>query len=66
MPRADSSLPRVRPCAARGVLAFTFWVEVFVGFMLLPWAILNGEALQLCKCPRDSDPRASTLTIIPR
>jgi drug/metabolite transporter (DMT)-like permease len=27
-----------------GTLAFTFWVEVFVGIMLLPWALLNGEA----------------------
>ena len=26
-----------------GVLAFTFWVEVFVGVMLLPWALLDGE-----------------------
>ena len=30
-----------------GVLAFTFWVETFVGLMLLPWAIANGEARQL-------------------
>lgn len=30
-----------------GVLAFTFWVEVVVGFMLAPWAILNGEAEKL-------------------
>jgi len=27
-----------------GVLAFTFWVEFFVGVMLLPWALLTGEA----------------------
>ena len=27
-----------------GVLAFTFWVEVFVAIMLTPWAVLNGEA----------------------
>jgi len=27
-----------------GVLAFTFWVEVFVAVVLTPWAILNGEA----------------------
>jgi len=27
-----------------GVLGFTFWVETFVGLMLLPWAVLNGEA----------------------
>lgn len=27
-----------------GVLAFTFWVEIFIALMLLPWAILNGEA----------------------
>ena len=26
-----------------GVLAFTLWVEVFVGAMLLPWALINGE-----------------------
>lgn len=26
-----------------GTLAFTFWVEVVVAIMLLPWAILNGE-----------------------
>ncbi len=30
-----------------GTLAFTFWVEIFVGTMLLPWAVLNGEAAQL-------------------
>lgn len=30
-----------------GVLAFTFWVEVFVGAMLAPWALLNGEAYRL-------------------
>jgi len=30
-----------------GVLAFTFWVEVFVGLMLAPWALLNGEAYRL-------------------
>ena len=30
-----------------GVLAFTFWVELFVGAMLCPWAILNGEAQKL-------------------
>mmetsp|Transcript_7259 Transcript_7259/g.18997 ORF Transcript_7259/g.18997 Transcript_7259/m.18997 type:complete len:326 (+) Transcript_7259:68-1045(+) len=30
-----------------GTLAFTFWVEVFVGIMLAPWAILNGEAMVL-------------------
>lgn len=30
-----------------GVLAFTFWVEVFVGLMLTPWAVLNGEAYEL-------------------
>jgi len=30
-----------------GVLAFTFWVECFVGLMLLPWAVLNGEAYKL-------------------
>lgn len=30
-----------------GVLTFTFWVETFVGAMLLPWAILNGEAYRL-------------------
>jgi drug/metabolite transporter (DMT)-like permease len=29
-----------------GTLAFTFWVEIFVGFMLIPWAYFNGE-LQL-------------------
>ena len=26
-----------------GVLAFTFWVEIFAGTMLLPWALANGE-----------------------
>jgi len=26
-----------------GILAFTFWVEVFVGFMILPFAIYTGE-----------------------
>jgi hypothetical protein len=30
-----------------GVLAFTFWVELFVGAMLTPWALLNGEAHKL-------------------
>jgi len=30
-----------------GVLAFTFWVELFVGVMLTPWAILSGEAHKL-------------------
>merc|ERR1711988_814448 len=30
-----------------GVLAFTFWVETFVGLMLLPWAIANGEAYRM-------------------
>ena len=30
-----------------GVLAFTFWIEVFVGLMLTPWAIANGEAHRL-------------------
>jgi hypothetical protein len=30
-----------------GVLAFTFWVELFVGAMLAPWALLNGEAYKL-------------------
>jgi len=30
-----------------GVLAFTFWVEVFVGLMLVPWAVISGEAYQL-------------------
>lgn len=30
-----------------GVLAFTFWVEIFVGSMLLPWALLNGEARKM-------------------
>lgn len=30
-----------------GVLAFTFWVELFVGAMLTPWAIMNGEAEKL-------------------
>jgi drug/metabolite transporter (DMT)-like permease len=30
-----------------GVLAFTFWVECFVGLMLAPWAIANGEAYRL-------------------
>merc|ERR1719217_303147 len=34
-----------------GVLAFTFWVEVFVGAMLLPWALLNGEAYALVTSP---------------
>jgi len=27
-----------------GTLAFTFWVEIFVALILLPWAVLNGEA----------------------
>jgi len=27
-----------------GTLAFTFWVEIFVAVMLVPWAYLNGEA----------------------
>ena len=27
-----------------GTLSFLFWVETFVGILLLPWAILNGEA----------------------
>ena len=26
-----------------GVLAFTFWVEVIVGILLTPWAVLSGE-----------------------
>ena len=26
-----------------GVLAFTFWVEIFAGTMLLPWALASGE-----------------------
>ena len=30
-----------------GVLAFTFWVELFVGAMLTPWAIMSGEAEKL-------------------
>jgi len=30
-----------------GVLAFTFWVEVFVAIILTPWAVLNGEAEEL-------------------
>lgn len=30
-----------------GVLAFTFWVEIFVTVMLTPWAVLNGEAATL-------------------
>uniref|UniRef100_A0A7S2JN33 EamA domain-containing protein n=1 Tax=Haptolina brevifila TaxID=156173 RepID=A0A7S2JN33_9EUKA len=30
-----------------GVLAFTFWVEVFVGLMLLPWAVINGEVYKM-------------------
>lgn len=30
-----------------GVLAFTFWVEIFVGLMLTPWALFNGEAHKL-------------------
>lgn len=30
-----------------GVLAFTFWVELFVTIMLTPWAVLNGEAEML-------------------
>ena len=30
-----------------GVLTFTFWVEAFVGLMLTPWAVLNGEAYKL-------------------
>ena len=29
--------------ATMGTLAFTFWVEVFVGAILTPWALLNGE-----------------------
>jgi len=33
--------------ADMGVLAFTFWVEIFTGLMLTPWAILNGEAWTL-------------------
>ena len=35
------------PLPDLGVLAFTFWVEVFVGIVLTPWAVLNGEAEQL-------------------
>ncbi len=30
-----------------GTLAFTFWVEVIVGVVLLPWALLNGELYKL-------------------
>jgi len=30
-----------------GVLAFTFWVELFVGAMLTPWALFNGEAYKM-------------------
>ena len=30
-----------------GVLAFTFWVELFVAIVLTPWAVLNGEAAAL-------------------
>lgn len=30
-----------------GVLSFTFWVEVIVGLMLTPFAVLNGEASKL-------------------
>ena len=30
-----------------GVLAFTFWVEIFVAIILAPWAYLNGEAEEL-------------------
>jgi len=30
-----------------GVLSFTFWIETFVGLMLLPWAIANGEAYRM-------------------
>merc|ERR1712048_1016803 len=30
-----------------GVLAFTFWIEVFVAAMLIPWAVLSGEAGEL-------------------
>ena len=34
-----------------GTIAFTFWVEIFVGLMLTPWAVLNGEAYKLATGP---------------
>ena len=34
-----------------GTIAFTFWVEIFVGLMLTPWAVLNGEANALITGP---------------
>ena len=33
--------------ASLGTLAFTFWIEVFAGLLLLPWACFNGEAERL-------------------
>ena len=44
-----------------GVLAFTFWVEVFVALMLAPWALLNGEAAKLAY---DPDRTASELVLL--
>jgi len=39
-----------------GIFAFTFWVEVIVGIMLTPWALLNGEAkLMLCTMTGDCE-----------
>lgn len=35
-----------------GIPLFTFWVEIGIGLMLAPWAILNGEAALLIFTPQ--------------
>lgn len=34
-----------------GTLSFTFWVEIIVGLMLVPWAVASGEAVALLTNP---------------
>ena len=34
-----------------GTLSFTFWVEIIVGLMLVPWAVASGEVFALATNP---------------